>query len=67
VVGGVRYRCKICGGEFRSLSEWYRHVIAEHPREEPGWARAMRLEGFRVPKWKVYWEMRAEGKVEAVR
>jgi len=63
----VRYRCRICGREFASLGEWYRHVAAAHPDEEPGWARAMRLEGGRVSKWRVYSDLKAEGKVEAVR
>jgi hypothetical protein len=63
----VKYRCRICGREYQGLSEWYRHVIAEHPDEEPGWAYVYRMEGRRVSKWKVYLDLKAEGKVEAVR
>jgi hypothetical protein len=63
----VRYRCKLCGRAFPSLSEWYRHLISNHPEDEPGWAYIMRLEGRRVSKWKVYLDMKAEGKVEVAR
>jgi len=63
----MRYRCKLCGREFSSLGEWYRHIIANHPEDEPGWTHIYRMEGRRVSKWKVYLDLRADGKVEAVR
>ena len=66
-MGGVRYRCKLCGREFSSLSEWYRHVINEHPEAEPSWAYIMRVEGRRVSKWKVYLDLKAEGKAGGAR
>jgi len=66
-VGGMRYRCRLCGEELPSLSEWYRHLLSRHPEEEPGWARVMRMEGRRASRWRVYLDLKAEGKVEAVR
>jgi hypothetical protein len=63
----VRYRCRLCGREFSSLSEWYRHLLSQHPEEEPGWAYIMRLEGRRVNKWKVYLDLKREEKVGVVR
>lgn len=57
----------ICGHEFQSLSEWYRHLLYNHPEEEPGWAYLYRMEGRRVSKWKVYLDLKTEQKVEVVR
>jgi hypothetical protein len=63
----MRYRCRLCGREFQSLSEWYRHIVRDHPEDEPGWAYIYRLEGRRVSMWKVYLDLKAEGKVEVMR
>jgi hypothetical protein len=63
----MKYRCRLCGRVFPSLGEWYRHVVNEHPDEEPGWAYVYRMEGRRVSKWKVYLDLKAEGKVEVER
>ena len=59
----MRYKCRLCGREFSSLSEWYRHVINKHPDIEPSWAYIMRVEGRRVSKWKVYLDLKADGLV----
>jgi hypothetical protein len=63
----MKYRCMICGHVFSSLSEWYRHLLSQHPDEEPGWAFLYRMEGRRVSRWKVYLDLRREEKVEVVR
>jgi hypothetical protein len=63
----MKYRCRLCGRSFSSLSEWYRHIVRDHPEDEPGWAYIYRREGRRVSMWKVYLDLKSEGKVETVR
>ena len=62
----MKYRCRLCGRVFSSLNEWYRHIVRDHPEAEPGWAYIYRLEGRRVSMWKVYLDLKAEGKVEVM-